>query len=277
MKIYDCFTFYNELDLLELRLELLYDHVDKFIIVESEHTFQNKPKPLYLSENQERFEKYSDKILLIVTPGGKHQDPWMNERDQRDAIKLGLDDADPDDIAIISDVDEFIRPEAIQAMRDSTAQVFGLRVPYFNFKFNYMLVNNGETYCVWNVAARVGALPSPEDLRRQRWTLHQLPYGHNDGRVMMLEHAGWHFTYLGDDDFIRTKIKSFAHSELNTDSTLAKINVSESIAQGRGFNLDDPRQFVTIDLDDYFPVQLQKYTQYVLPNTGNSARAFLPR
>jgi hypothetical protein len=190
---------------------------------------------------------------------------------------LGLSDASSHDIAIIGDVDEFIRPEAIATMRNSKALVFGLRVPYFNFKFNYMLVDNSEAYCVWTTASRVEHLTSPEDLRRSRWSLNAFPYNHADSLVQLIEHAGWHFTYLGDDEFIRTKLKSFAHSELNTNDVLSNISVEQCIAQGRGFNINDPRQFIQVDLDDYFPVELKNYAQYVLSGTGNTARQYLPQ
>ena len=59
MKIYDCFTFYNELDLLEIRLNELNDVVDGFILVEAEQSHQNKSKPLFFQDNKNRYEKFS--------------------------------------------------------------------------------------------------------------------------------------------------------------------------------------------------------------------------
>jgi beta-1,4-mannosyl-glycoprotein beta-1,4-N-acetylglucosaminyltransferase len=66
MKIIDCFTFYNELKLLEYRLNILYNIVDYFIIVEANQTHQGKSKKLYYNENKNRFEKFQDKIIHIV-------------------------------------------------------------------------------------------------------------------------------------------------------------------------------------------------------------------
>jgi hypothetical protein len=276
MKIYDCFTFYNELDLLDLRLAELYNHVDHFVIVEANTTFQNNPKPLFLKDNWDRYSQYHDKIIHVtVDDMPKSADTWLNERFQRDAVLRGLVNADPDDLAIISDVDEFIRPSTINHMRQSGRDIYGLRVPYFNFKFNYMLVNDPETYCVWSTASRVRYLASPEDLRRSRTTLQQMPLGYKDAGVEIVEHAGWHFTYLGDTEFIRNKIRSFAHNELNTDAVLDAIDVDRSIAQGRGFNPADPRQFVPVALDDYFPAALQQYSQYTISAT-ESAKRYLP-
>ena len=58
-KIYDVITFFNELDLLELRLEMLDPYVDRFVIVECVETFSGKPKPLHLKENYDRYKKYN--------------------------------------------------------------------------------------------------------------------------------------------------------------------------------------------------------------------------
>jgi beta-1,4-mannosyl-glycoprotein beta-1,4-N-acetylglucosaminyltransferase len=94
IRIYDAFTFYNELDLLELRLEELYDYVDYFVIVESDRTFTNIPKPYYFEDNKNRYSKYLDKIrhFKITSPG--HKNPWDNECHQRNELKRGCSDAD---------------------------------------------------------------------------------------------------------------------------------------------------------------------------------------
>ena len=99
MKVIDCFIFYNELDLLNYRLNILYDIVDYFIIVESTHTFVGKEKPLFYNENKHLFEKFNDKIIHIIVADFPHKYPninisngeqWNNERFQRDQIKKGI-------------------------------------------------------------------------------------------------------------------------------------------------------------------------------------------
>ena len=64
--IFDCFPFFNELDLLEIRLRLLNKIVDKFVLIESNRTFSLKKKKLYFLENKERFGKYENKIIHII-------------------------------------------------------------------------------------------------------------------------------------------------------------------------------------------------------------------
>ena len=64
--IYDCFMFFNELDILDIRLNMLNPFVDKFVIVESTITHSGKPKRLFYNENKERYKKFNDKIIYIV-------------------------------------------------------------------------------------------------------------------------------------------------------------------------------------------------------------------
>jgi len=274
MKIYDCFTFYNEFELLDLRIAEIYDQVDVMVIVEANQTFQNNPKPLYLRELRSRYQ-HLDKLRVISLsdmPGG---DPWANERHQRDAIIRGLDDAAPEDIIMISDADEIPRPSTIEILRNSTADVFGFRMPIFNFKYNYMLINQ-DCYSVWSGACRRRALDSAEDFRRSRHSLNHFSYGYNDGTVHLVEHAGWHFTYLGTEEFARTKIQSFAHTETNRPEIIDQLNIEDSIRKGTGIiRTDKDYRFNPVMMDDYMPVHA-KNPDYIISDAGVSARNYLP-
>lgn len=277
MKIYDCFPFYNELDLLDLRLAELYDHVDHFVIVEATTTFQSNPKELYLKDNWDRYAQYHDKMIhVIVDDAPGDPDAWVNDIFQRNAIMRGIVNADDEDIIIVGDADEILRPETIDHMRANPKDIMGFRTPYFNFKLNYMLVNNSESYCVWIVACKKKYLEAPDAFRGTRFALTQLPMNYEDDTIRMYEHAGWHFTYLGDDEFIRNKIKSFAHTELNNNDVLSKINVDDMIKRGVGFNPLDARPFVQVAVDDYFPKtvvdNIDKYKDRILSGPAKSAR-----
>ena len=117
--IYDCFTFFNELDLLEIRLNTLDKVVDKFVLVESIYTFQNNNKELFFDNNKSRFLKFKDKIIHIVVEElpdnltGDYYDSWKIEYYQRNAISIGLKSAKLNDVIIISDLDEIPKPELI--------------------------------------------------------------------------------------------------------------------------------------------------------------------
>ena len=137
--------FNDEFDLLEIRLHELYPVVDAFILVEADFTFQNKPKPLrfkaYIASHPARFQRFSDKIVHVTLrkPAdiARHVlatgDPWALEVFCRDAVaKIGIESArdflrnrtskyesgipltSPDDLLMITDVDEIPRREIVQ-------------------------------------------------------------------------------------------------------------------------------------------------------------------
>src|SRR6056300_2011592 len=105
MKIYDCFSYWDEDLLLDLRLSILNDYVDYFVIVEGNKTWQNNPKKLQF--DIEKFKNFKDKIIYIPVndmPEGKN--PWIRENFQRNCIERGLINAKQEDWIIISDLDE---------------------------------------------------------------------------------------------------------------------------------------------------------------------------
>ena len=105
MKIYDCFSYWDEDLLVDLRLNILNKYVDFFIIVEGNKTWQNNPKELRF--DIKKFEDFKDKIIYIPVndmPGGEN--PWIRENFQRNCIIRGLSNSSPDDLIIISDADE---------------------------------------------------------------------------------------------------------------------------------------------------------------------------
>ena len=109
--IFDCFTFFNELNILEIRLNELTEVVDWFVLVEATKTFQGQDKPLYYLENKNLFEEFNDKIIHIVVEFPERIDneygrtkslAWGREQYQRDQIARGLNAAKSDDLVIIS-------------------------------------------------------------------------------------------------------------------------------------------------------------------------------
>ena len=78
IKIIDCFIFYNELELLTYRINILNDVVDYFVIVESTHTFIGKEKKLYFDENKNLFEKFKKKIIYIIVDDFPYKYPNIN-------------------------------------------------------------------------------------------------------------------------------------------------------------------------------------------------------
>jgi Glycosyltransferase family 17 len=279
MKIYDCFTFYNEFDLLELRLKELYNIVDHFVLVESDSTFTNIPKRFLFEENKDRYAQWMDKIIHIkVTDMPKSDNAWVNETYQRNAIMRGIVDADDDDIIIVSDVDEIIRPEAIELIRNSDEYLFALRMALFSFKLNYMRVN-GDMYAIWAMAGRKHLLDdiAPDTFRNLRFQ-----FMNSTGIVngcQVIEHGGWHFGYMGDKEWLLDKAKSFAHTEVNTPEFLAQIDPQASIEKRTSWKQDSDDVYEIVNVDAYLPKTLQvdqSFSQYILDNPTVSAFDLLP-
>lgn len=268
-RIYDCFTFHNEFELLELRLKLLYNHIDYFVIVEGNTTFSSITKPYYLSNRSDLIKQYGSKIIRVLADMPSHENAWDNEVFQRNSIRSGLLDAEASDIIIISDVDEIVRPEIVADLRNSNADYFGFKIPYFNFKFNYFLLNDIESYVVGPMGCRFDLLKEPNTFRTKRFDLV------SNNMVQVYEHAGWHFTYLGTNESIREKIKSFSHQELNNNEILSQINIEESMKKGYGFNPLSKKQFVAVMLNDYFPKELLNYPQYCVQDATVDIRELI--
>ena len=277
MRIFDCFTFYNELDLLEIRLRELYNHVDYFVIVESNQTFTSRPKHYIFEKAQARYSQWADKIRYIKIQSPNHMNPWDNETEQRDAIMQGCVTAGSDDIIMVSDADEIPRAAAVDYMRSSDAAVFGLRMPLFNFKFNYMRTTPGH-YDMWAMATRYNILKnvSPDQLRAARFNMNHYDYRQVSNGHEAIEHGGWHFGYLGDNEYLRDKAQSFSHQEVNTPEFLANIDVAKSIEQRKEWDRSQPNQYEIVDIDGYFPALSNQNASFILPNTGIKALDLLP-
>jgi hypothetical protein len=275
-KIYDCFTFYNELDLLEIRLQELYNIIDHFVIVESNQTFTNRAKPFLFEENKSRYSRYLDKIIHVKVedmPGSANA--WDNERHQRNAILRGISTATKNDIIIVSDCDEILRAQAVAHLRNSGNTLFGLRMPLFNFKFNYMRATPNH-YDIWAMAARKELLDdwTPDTLRGMRFNFTHLGHQVQWNGLEMIEHAGWHFGYLGDNEYLKDKAQSFSHTEVNTSEFLEQIDIEASIRERKEWDRKQSHQYAIVELDNYFPEYLiknkDKYSNYILDNSEST-------
>ena len=277
-KIYDCFTFYNEFELLEIRFKELYNKVDHFVIVESNQTFTNRKKPWNFDIT--KYPDYADKIIHIqVEDMPNTGNAWDNETHQRDCILRGTLGADDNDIIIISDADEIPRAEVVARMRNSEQLIFALRMPLFNFKFNYMRKTPGE-YTVWPMAARKSVFDNitPNVLRSMRFNFNDSPYNFVNDGCEVVEHAGWHFSYLGNKEYLIDKAQSFSHTEVNNPEFLAHIDIEASIRERKEWNRTQSAQYEIVELDDYFPkiLQDQKYKMFVLDSPMATVHDILP-
>lgn len=230
--IYDCFLYYDEDMLLELRLEVLAAHIDKFVIVESTHTFTGKKKALHFDIS--RFQKWADKIIYVVFDEPPHADAWENERRTRNHLMAGLAQAKDDDIIIISDVDEIISPAALQHF-NKRALCTILHLNFYNYQFNLQVFNpdGSPRKCTLVKMTTFKTLQrffngKPEDFRnvkrspiRQQW----LKWNVLKYRTHTIANAGWHFSWLMRPERIAEKMSSISHTEYD----LPQLNNLEHI------------------------------------------------
>jgi beta-1,4-mannosyl-glycoprotein beta-1,4-N-acetylglucosaminyltransferase len=232
MKIIDCFTFYNELELLFFKLSLLYDYVDYFILIESNVTFSGKDKPLYYKENMHLYEKFNDKIIHIVIdlpfkyPNINYEknEQWENEKNQRNGVSQCLQkyniELESNDLLIIADVDEIINPSILRQLKNGEILLYN----GFSLKQDLYYYNiNCKNTWFWSKAKIVSyeyfLKKTPEDIRNEN-----LP---------LLENSGWHLSYFGNTEFIKNKLEGFSHQEYNqsyfTNEEYIKNKIDNSI------------------------------------------------
>lgn len=253
-KIYDCFIFFNELELLDVRLHELYDEVDYFVLVESVETFRGKSKPLYYDTNKAHFEKFSDKIIhVIVKDRIQITNPWIREEFQRNQIMQGLVDCDKNDIIMISDVDEIIRSNAISPIIKAVKKENGLPVVCQQTPYRFFL-NTWESALNW---AGTCALTYHE---LKKTSPHMLRLNRNNGGPIfyypVISNSGWHFISLGGLERYILKTESISHSEFDLPMNKTGFYMSQYLNEN----------CLTVPIDGSFPKYIRDHLDFFIEN-----------
>lgn len=260
-KLIDCFTFYNEIDMLLFRLEYLYETVDKFVIAEATLTFSGNPKELYFENNKQLFEKYQDKIVHLIIDDlptlQQSNDAWVRERFQRNALDRGIAQLDlsNDDIIIINDLDEIPDRDTLRIIRsaklENIAYALEQDMYYYNLTckgksnwYHAKIVNYFTYNTIYN--------KMPEIIRLVN-------------RYALIRNGGWHFSYFGDVKFIQNKIRNFSHQEFNNEKYLNEEQIKNQIDNSSDlFCRNDNFYYCSIENNRYLPEgyeQLLKYSK----------------
>jgi len=230
MKIFDCFMYFDEEIVLDLRLNTLDRYVDYFIIVES--TFTHRGDKRNLKFNHKKFEKFKDKIIYLIfdkEPDGievvyennnedeKSRKYILNaakrENGQRDHIANGLQKASPEDLILISDVDEIPNLEEIK-FENLKEKILMFQQDMFYYKFDLKLPN-----MVWSgtKGCRKKDLLSPQWLRNikdKKYSLFRLDIIFSKikyNSIKFIKNGGWHFSNIKSPKEIEHKLKSYLH------------------------------------------------------------------
>lgn len=206
--VWDAFMFYNELDMLELRLNELSDVVDRFVLSESPWTHQGAAKPLHFQENRARFAAFADRITYVSADRRLGLLPWDQEYYQRECLADGLAEAAEDDMLLLCDVDEVPRAENLRALLNAPAvrtRLTGLSMVNFNYFINFASLQPFIRPVLLPVAmARALGLNGARYV-----TCRGGPQ-----IVPTAQNAGWHFSWLGGVETVWRKLQSFCHVEL---------------------------------------------------------------
>jgi beta-1,4-mannosyl-glycoprotein beta-1,4-N-acetylglucosaminyltransferase len=265
IKIIDCFIFYNELDLLIYRLNLLNNVIDYFVIVESTHTFIGKEKKLFYNENKNIFENFKDKIIHVIIDDFPHKyydkeinnnNVWENEIFQRNAISRGLNcikELSDFDLIIISDLDEIPDKLILDKIKKNiiTIDINILEMDLYYYNLNTRYVNK------WVLCK----ILTYKKYREFNSNCNKIRNVINCNKII---NGGWHLSYFGDEYFIQNKIKNFSHQELNKSEYTDFEKINERIKNSEDlYSRNFVIEKIKIKDNKYLPIDYDKYlTKY---------------
>lgn len=218
MRVFDCFPFFNELDVLEVRLNALTPYVDEFILTECKVTHSGNDKPLFFEQNKERYKNFNIRQLIVppeeeyrytITSGKLSGNAWRLEHRDREYLMTAIKDLDDEDIILLSDADEI--PD-LSKYKCGEEGAFKQKIYYYYFNC-YAGVDN------WKGTIAI-----------KKKNIHSLNYVRNHrNHYPTIVKGGWHFSTMGTPEQIRYKIESVAHTELNTPEFKAGIEENRAL------------------------------------------------
>lgn len=242
-KVYDCFLFLNELEVLDIRLHEMDPVVDKFVIVEAIETFRGNPKELIFAKNAKQFEQFMGKIIYFVIDHClETNNPWNREAYHRNMLLSALTGCENEDVILISDVDEIVQAKGVVSIYNFLYSNPG-QIVSVNQKYIATFLNRLPDPVMWRgtVATTYGKLKEygPNELRNLRYTVPAIA-------------EGWHFTYQGGTERELYKIGAFSHAELDTPEG-RETKRKESLLR---------RQYPVLKIDNSFPLYIQENQAY---------------
>ena len=292
--VYDLIPFFNEIDILKLRLGVLSPYVDKFIIEESTMTFSGQEKELCFEKNRDKFKEYLEKIVYIKVTDTPVK-AQTHERDyfQKNRLVEGLKQvgATEDDVIIFGDCDEFPNPKVLQkiiAEFDKT-KVYHLAQRNF-YAFLNMEESSGKLLSItgefpeiaqkdrkWLGTKVSSILNIPaEGIVRMR----DLCKVTDDNAVRVAD-GGWHFGYMGGEHEtdpikrIGVKVKAAAHQEYSEREVI--LETVDRLVLGQDIFGRDAT-FKRVEVDDTYPEyllsHLSEYEHLVMPVISPASKLY---
>ena len=297
MKIYDCFMFFDEEMLLDLRLNIMDKYIDKFVITEATYTHSGNPKKLIFDIN--KFSKFKDKIIYIVVDKPPPDLLKIEERDsnkqdikgqklilngykrdnyQRQMAQQALDNIEPNDWVIINDIDEIPNLKNVD-LRTIKNKLLIFKQQIFYYKFNLLY-----SFVPWfgSRACKKKNFLSPQWLRDVKhkkypfWRLDIIFSKKKYNNIFYINDGGWHFTNIKSPEDIEKKLLNYTHHDEFEKSGLKledlrkkvdekKIIYDHSIDQ-KGYKWGSEKTLRTIELSempDYLSENYKKYANWL--------------
>lgn len=286
MKVFDVFLFNGELDLLEIRLNLLSEYVDHFVITESEKTHSGIPKELYYQTNKHLFEKFNDKIIYNVVEQPSQDDldevirlyniaqyrTFQQDAYEKDSIKKVLVDiCSDDDVIIWSDLDEIPNPDIIKELKTfyNPEEVYNFAQDNFQGYLNWIettgtLTSQTRDFEYEGYPKWIGTKMCSFSILK-KYTMTQMRRELHSERNVRLYPGGWHWSTVGSPDKlsyydrILKKIKGASHVELNNEDLISTI--PKRIEEDRSPIGQDNARYKTIDVNEE-----NNFPQYIIDN-----------
>lgn len=229
-KIYDLLLINTELEILDVRMGQMASGVDYFVILESDRTFTDRAKPLHVQENWTRFQAHHSQMIrrTMDLTTGDFSGKWDREHVSRNAMYsqvipflTGQEEAHTDDVLLVSDVDEFFKPETLKIFRnciipDKVTTQSDL------FYYSFQWVNEYNWMHPQATIYRGKDTVLPQDLR-----------GHGTDH-MVLRDSAWHCSYCFPTVAeIVKKITSFSHTEFDKPEFKDPVKIVERVRNGR--------------------------------------------
>ena len=267
MKIYDCFMYFDEDLLLDLRLNILNEYVDTFLILEAEEDHQGNKRKLNFNINN--FRKFKDKINYVpiekinIDDSIKLKKNWdighIRDQSMRNQIQNYLSDAQDNDWIIISDLDEIPNPDKIKEFNSKKKFAF-FEQKFFYYKFN--IINETQPHWYGSRICVKKYLKSPQWLRnikiKKRNFLKKYLFNLN---YQIIKNGGWHFSNLKTPAELVKKISSSCHGEFNQPDFKDEKLIREKIEKLEDI-FDRSIKYKKILIDNSFP-------QYLISNEKN--------
>lgn len=287
MKIFDCFMYFDEDILLDIRLNILWDKVDYFVIVESKYNHKGEPRDLNF--DIKKFNKFKSKIIYIIhdlipeniekvlnkdDEGTKSKKEIFNaykrENSQRNYIEKGLSKAGRDDIIMISDLDEIPNLKNVN-LKNLKEKIILFKQKMFYYKLNLQASNINW---VGTKVCKKKFLKSPQwlrDIKDRKYDFYRLDTYFSQNKyidVKIIENGGWHFTNLKTPEQIKLKLASYLHHREFDINPLTTNEISQIIERKKAiYNLSvDKKNQKFGEGETLNKVDLEKLPDYIIYN-----------